>query len=114
MGEKIIAECKLRQGAHVVMLACGSGVTQARVPDEASGPVPAFFHSAARSVVGSLWDITIDDAYQWIRAVEGAWKEREWMLRKSKSSLEMIDLGHCFQAAARVNARVGGPGQSRH
>lgn len=62
MGEKIIAECKLRQGAHVVMLACGSGVTQARVPDEASGPVPAFFHSAARSVVGSLWDITIDDA----------------------------------------------------
>jgi hypothetical protein len=102
-GEKIIADCRLRQGAHVVMLACGSGVTEARVPDEALGLVPAFFHAGARSVVGSLWDIEVDDACQWIQKVQGAWEERELMLCKSGGKVEtMVDLGECFQAAARA------------
>lgn len=102
-GEKIVADCRLRQGAYVVMLACGSGVTEARVPDEALGLVPAFFHAGARSVVGSLWDVGVGDACQWIQKVQGEWEERESMLRKSEGKVEvMIDLGECFQAAARA------------
>ena len=50
-GRDIISAAQLVPGAHVVLLACGSGVTEApRVQDEVLGLVPAFFH-AGRAVL---------------------------------------------------------------
>jgi hypothetical protein len=106
-GQDIITRARLRQGAHVVLLACGSGVTEARVQDEALGLVPAFFHAGARSVVATLWDIEIETACTWLQAVQYAWESAERKLRgeeRAKGGVvdEMIDLARLFRSSART------------
>lgn len=103
-GETIIEEAQLKQGGHVVMIACGSGVTDARVSDEALGLIPAFFHAGARSATSTLWRIKSEDACLWTRLMREAWEDEESRLREETEGnldVTMIDLGACFQAAGK-------------
>ena len=106
-GRDIITRARLEQGAHVVLLACGSGVTEARVQDEALGLVPAFFHAGASSVVATLWDVQVEAACTWLQAVQHAWESAERKLRKEERAKgdvvhKMINLAGLFRSAART------------
>jgi hypothetical protein len=107
-GEDIIGRTQLQMGAHVVLLACGSGITEARVQDEVLGLVPAFFHSGARSVVATLWAVRIEAACTWLQAVQNCWESREVELRRqdrarnSTSWTKLIDLAEIFRSATKV------------
>ena len=115
-GEDIISRTQLQMGAHVVLLACGSGITEARVQDEVLGLVPAFFHSGARSVVATLWAVRIEAACTWLQAVQNCWESREVELRRqdrarnSTSWTKMIDLAEIFRSATKVLMESEEPG----
>ena len=107
-GETIVGHARLHEGAHVAIIACGSGVTEARVTDESLGIIPALFHAGARSATSTLWTIYSDDACFWATEMVKAWKNEESRLRRKEaraggagSRNGMIDLGACFQAAGK-------------
>lgn len=107
-GEEIITQTQLQLNAHAVLLACSSGVVEARVQDEALGLVPAFFHAGARSVVATLWDVRISAACEWLEAMQNAWERAERDLKRhdkassNSSWSRMIDLAEIFRSAAKT------------
>ena len=110
-GKDVITRTSLQQGAHVILLACGSGVTEARVQDEALGLVPAFFHAGARSVVATLWNTTAQTACTWLQSMQHTWETTERRMRKEEGAKNMIDLSGHFRNCAKTLINRDGRGQ---
>ena len=113
--KEIITGTSLQQGAHVILLACGSGVTDARVQDEALGLVPGLFHAGARSVVATLWDTNAQTACTWLQSMQYTWEDTERKMRAEEratnKTLQMIDLADLFRSCARKLINRDGRGQ---
>lgn len=107
-GEDIINLTRLQLNAHAFLLACSSGVVEARVQDEALGLVPALFYAGARSVVATLWDVRTSAACAWLEAMQNDWERAERDLRRQQKASSntswsrMIDLAEIFRSAAKT------------
>lgn len=92
----IVSHVRFREGAHVNLIACDSGVSYAARGDEMLGLIPATLMAGARSVCGTLWAIERIRAYEWTKLLIDDWK---WK-RRDEGYSDLIDLASCARNAS--------------
>ncbi|KIW17926.1 hypothetical protein PV08_05121 [Exophiala spinifera] len=66
-------DVRLGNGAHVNIIACGSGVSSASASEDFFGPVPSFFFAGARSLIVTSWPVAGYHAATWTQHFVEAW-----------------------------------------
>ncbi len=92
-GADIIQKVTFKEGAHVNLMACESGVTYESAGDDMLGLVPSFFYAGTRSVLGTLWPVAPYYAQKWTEAFSGHWTAavREANNRHHENDTENLD-----------------------
>ncbi|MCJ1268532.1 hypothetical protein MMC22_008420 [Lobaria immixta] len=93
----IISRVKFREGAHVNLIACRSGVAYAAQGDDMLSLLSAIFLAGARSACTTLWNVISDSADDWIELLIA-----EWKLAKGRSDkrANFINLARCARDAS--------------
>ena len=80
----ILSSIKFREGAHVNLIACDSGVSHAAAArgDEMLGLIPALIMAGARSACATLWAVDQSSANEWTHRLI-----LEWDRERKRSSL---------------------------
>ena len=92
----IVSRIKFREGAHVNLIACDSGVSYAAQGDDMLSLLSAIFLAGARSACTTLWEVTSSSAGEWIELLI-----KEWKLAKGGSDerANFVNLARCARGA---------------
>ena len=103
---EILARLSLREGAHVNLIACDSGVNYAAAGDDMLGLIPALLMAGARSVCSTLWAVDEKMADEWIAQLIYAWTmaRRRAATQQEERGMAtpdlMINLAQCARTAS--------------
>jgi hypothetical protein len=89
----ILQDLKFQEGAHVFIVACGSGVQYASPGDDMLGLVTALFFAGARTTTTTLWPVNAFKARIWTEFVVNEWNTM------TMDSSSPIDIGVCIRHA---------------
>ena len=104
---KIMSQMKLREGAHVNLIACDSGVSYPALGDDMMGLIPATLMAGARSACTTLWAVDTNPAGEWTELLVDEWKRA----RKLQGHSNVINLAQCArQASLSIMQRSEGDG----
>ena len=92
----IISRVKLRNGAHVNLIACDSGVAYATQGDDMLSLLTAIFLAGARSACTTLWNVIASSADDWIELLIAEWKLAE---TRSEKRVNFVNVAECAREA---------------
>ena len=92
----IISRVKFREGAHVNLIACDSGVAYAAQGDDMLSLLTAIFLAGARSACTTLWSVETRSAGEWIELLIAEWKPAK---RRSDERANFVSLAECAREA---------------
>lgn len=92
----IISRVKFREGAHVNLIACDSGVSYAAHGDDLLGLLSAIFLAGARSACTTLWPVASSSAGEWIELLTAEWKLARG---RSGGQASFVNLAQCVRSA---------------
>ena len=99
--EDIIDRVKLREGAHVNLIACESGVSYPAPGDDLLGLLSAIFLAGARSACTTLWPVSSNSAGEWTELLVKEWKlARRRENSRGGEAASFIDLAQCARRAS--------------
>lgn len=92
----IISRLKLREGAHVNLIACDSGVAYTAQGDDMLSLLSAIILAGARSACATLWKVISGSAGKWIELLIAEWKLARG---RSDQRANFVNLARCARDA---------------
>lgn len=92
----IVSRVKFREGAHVNLIACDSGVSYAAQGDDMLSLLSAVFLAGARSACTTLWEVTPRSAGEWVELLIAEWKLAKGC---SEERANFVNLARCARGA---------------